>query len=400
MFKILLITIELPYPPTSGGRMKSWNMLKYLSQRHEVGLACPVKYGDKQITKMRGQIKLKEFIADRCEIPRTPKNLIKSYLHRIPLNVYRSKSQVVLENVAKVADQYQIILIDHYEAFQYIPQNYRGKVVFHAHNATYLMWERFAVTGSNALMRLVARLEAERVKAYEKNVCEHADMIFAAPNDIEMLSVLGVCKDKFRETYHLGDDSQLDLPSIRFDQTRKKILYVGTLNWEANIDGLLWFIKEVWPQIVQSDPSIVLDIVGGNPDTRIVAACEPHANIHLLGFVENLEDCFKDSRVFIAPLRFGSGIKVKVLNSMCRGLPIVTTSVGVEGIDIEHMKHSMVADDALAYATAVIRLMVDKVLWETIETNSRKLIVSKYTWKKVLGDLNQEIIQLCNDRTQ
>jgi glycosyltransferase involved in cell wall biosynthesis len=203
-----------------------------------------------------------------------------------------------------------------------------------------------------------------------------------------MLSRLGVAKDKFAETYHLGDDSQLDLPSIRFDDTQNKILYVGTLNWEANVDGLLWFLAEIWPKIQGQDPGISLDIVGGNPDPRIVAACQTLRGVQLLGFVDDLEECFSQSRVFIAPLRFGSGIKVKVLNSMCRGLPIVTTTVGVEGLDVVNFKHIVVADTAAEYAQSVLQLMSDKAAWETIEIYSRKLIASKYTWKKVLGDMN------------
>lgn len=374
--------------------MKSWNMIKYLSQVHEVGLACPIKYGDEKIQKMRDQIRLKDFIYATCEIPRTPANLLKSYLKNIPLNVYRSKADEVIDRVEAVSDAYEMIMIDHYEAFQYIPHDYQGKVIFHAHNATYLMWERFAVTGANVALRWVAKLEALRVSAYETRVCRRADLVFAAPNDIEMLSVLGVPKGKFLETYHLGDDSQLDLPAIKFENTKNKILYVGTLNWEANVDGLLWFLAEVWPLVQNHDASVTLDIVGGNPDQRIVEACKTIQGVSLLGFVDDLEECFSQARVFIAPLRFGSGIKVKVLNSMCRGLPIVTTTVGVEGLEVVNFKHIAVADGIEDQARAILQLMSDKDAWEIIEKNSRELIASKYTWKKVLGDMNDAMVQL------
>ena len=396
MSKILMITIELPYPPTSGGRMKSWNMLKFLSEKHEMGLACPIKYGDDKVEKMRSQLKLLDFCHAKCEIPRTSANLIKSYVQGVPLNVFRSGSHKLKEDVTAIAQKYDAILLDHYEGFQYIPQDFKGKIFFHAHNATYLMWERYAVSGSNLAVRLVAKMEAERVKKYEKNVCRKADLIFAAPNDIDMLAVTGVEKKKFRETYHLGDDSQLAFPSIEFKKTEKKILYVGTLNWEANIDGLLWFIQEIWPKVLQRDSEIKLDIVGGNPDERIVQACQLQNNIRLLGFVDDLEQCFVDSRVFIAPLRFGSGIKVKVLNSMCRGLPIVTTSVGAEGIAVKNMVHMVIADTVEGYFDGIIQLMNDMALWNKIEENSRKIVIEKYTWKKVLGAMNEEIIENMN----
>ena len=159
---------------------------------------------------------------------------------------------------------------------------------------------------------------------------------------------------------------------------------------------MLWFIQEVWPKVRQRDSEIKLDIVGGNPDERIVQACQLQNNIRLLGFVDDLEQCFVDSRVFIAPLRFGSGIKVKVLNSMCRGLPIVTTSVGAEGIAVKNMVHMVIADTVEGYFDGIIQLMNDVALWNKIEENSRKIVIEKYTWKKVLGAMNEEIIENMN----
>lgn len=392
--RLLMITIELPYPANSGGRMKSWNMLKALSQSYEVGLVSPLKYGSDLLTTFNEEISLTEFHYQAVEIPRNALNLAKSYVKAAPLNVYRSHSTELKKKVAKIASDYDIILLDHYESFQYLPENYLGQVILHTHNATYLMWERYANTGSSFAMRSACAVEARRVKSYERKAVNRADLVFASPNDIEHLVAIGGDRTKFRETYHLGDDSQLSLPQLNFCDTDETLLYVGTLSWEANIDGLIWFLKNVWPEVKSANPKLKFKIAGGNPDPRILAECENHTDVQLLGFVDDLEPLFRESRLFMAPLLFGSGIKVKVLNAMCRGLPTITTPVGAEGLAVIDMKHLSICSTADQMIMSIDQLLKNQTSWELLRDESRALIEAQYTWKKVLGYMIEQIDQL------
>lgn len=394
MHPLLMITIELPYPANSGGRIKSWNMLKFLGNHFDLSLVCPMKYGTDELEQFKSRSSLKYFYYDAVEVPRSGKNLLRSYTKCVPLNVYRSASERLKQTVQTIAHEYPIILLDHYESFQYLPEDYKGKVILHTHNATYLMWERYAQADGNIAIRAASAIEARRVKSYERLACNRADLVFASPNDIDNLAKLGCDRARFRETYHLGDDSQLALQTIRFENTERALLYVGTLNWEANVDGLLWFLDQVWPALKRKQPELRFDIVGGSPDQRIIDAAELLADVNLLGFVDDLEPLFQRSRLFIAPLRFGSGIKVKVLNTMCRGIPVITTSVGSEGIAAEHFKHLSITDDAESMEAAIVRLLDDSVLWQSIEHQSRELIRKNYTWKRVLGYMVDEISAL------
>lgn len=394
MTRMLMITIELPYPPTSGGRMKSWNMLQYMSQRMEVGLVCPLKYGREELTEFQKRVSLRQFLHEPVELERSGKNLAKSYFKGIPLNVYRSCSETLKRQVASIAHEYDVILLDHYESFQYLPVDFNGMVIFHTHNATYLMWERYATGDGFWAQRWASALEAVRVKRYERKVCERADLVFASPNDIDSLVAIGATRGKFRETYHLGDDSQLALPSLKFENTDNSLLYIGTLSWEANVDGLLWFFADVWPRLTAKNPELKMFVVGSKPDTRLLDAAKPYPAIEFMGFVNDLEPYFLQSRLFMAPLRFGSGIKVKVLNSMCRGLPIITTSVGAEGIAARHMEHLSITDNAQDMAASIEQLMQDRTAWERLEAGSRELVRQKYTWARVLGFMEAEILAL------
>jgi glycosyltransferase involved in cell wall biosynthesis len=194
-----------------------------------------------------------------------------------------------------------------------------------------------------------------------------------------------------RDTYHLGDDRQLDLPSLRFAETCKKLMYVGFLGWEANAQGLLWFIETVWPRLLARHPDLEFDIVGKGADARLEAAVAPHEGIRLLGFVDDLQSVYRDSRVSVAPLLFGSGMKVKVLDAMARGIPTVTTSVGAEGIAAENGQHLMIADEAIDMAGHIDRLLEDAALWNHLQYESRALVRDRYTWRQLFDAMHGEL---------
>jgi len=392
MKKLLFITPELPYPPQSGGKVKSLKLIQSLAERYEVTLACPLKLDDPtHVGEFSGVSPCERHIYEPVNVPRSASNLALSYLERRPLNVRRTFDQHLAERIASIAEEHDIIVLDHYEVYPYLPENYSGTVVYHSHNAYFKMWERFAKLPGNPAMRVAAMMEAYRVRRSESALAKRADLVFAAPNDAKELIDNGVDANKIRDTFHLGDDKQLDLPELNFDDTQKKLMYVGFLGWEPNVQGLLWFIAEVWPHLVQQHPDLKFDIVGKNPDSRLQEAAKQWEGITLTGYVADLQTVYKDSRVSVAPLLFGSGMKVKVLDAMARGMPTVTTSVGAEGIDIENGKHLLVADEPAEMAEAVLSVLEESRVWEALQENSRALIAERYTWRQLFNNMHRDI---------
>ncbi|MCU7834324.1 MAG: glycosyltransferase family 4 protein [gamma proteobacterium symbiont of Taylorina sp.] len=394
--KVLFLTAELPYPPVSGGKLKSWKLVEFLSKHYQLSVATILKENDEDhVHDFILACKLVNFYFASVKHPRNLNNLIISYCLAMPLNLYRTFSSYFKQKIKDNIHHYDLVICDHYEVFQYIPETYQGKIILHEHNAYFLMWERYAQDKHHSLSkRLVSFLEARRVKSYEKKSCMKADKIFASPNDIETLKSIGVHADKCRYTYHLGDDSQLKLAPIKFNNTSKSLLYIGSLGWEANIDGLLWFFEQIWPQLIKLHPDLIFTIIGKKPDQRLIDITRHENNIKFTGFVNDLEPYYQNHRIFVAPLRFGAGMKVKVLNAMCRGIPIVTTSVGSEGIVLENMHHIAIADDAENMILAINHLLRQADLWSHLQQNSRQLISEKYTWKSLFKDMKKEIDEL------
>lgn len=357
-----------------------------------MALACLLKNDDAQhVNEFLNTVKLSDFITEELDILRTPKNLILSNLQGIPLNLYRNKSELFKEKINAVIYEYDTIFCDHYVMFQYIPKDYNGRIVLHEHNCEYLIWKRYADVEKHLIKKLALLNQAYRIKKYEQEICEKATVILAAPNDIEELVKIGADKHKFLETYHLGDDSLLQKPDLDFDTTEKALLYIGTLSWEANVDGLIWFFSEIWPGIKQQHPDIRLYIVGKKPDVRLKEMAASDKQIILTGFVEDVEPYFQKARIFITPLRFGSGIKVKVVNALYRGIPCVTTSIGTEGLKVKDKEHIFCKDNPKEYINAVNTLLSDKVTWQKLSENSRKIAHQYYTWNYVLDNIKKAI---------
>ncbi|MCH2214723.1 MAG: glycosyltransferase family 4 protein [Flavobacteriales bacterium] len=391
--KILFLTTQLPYPPVSGGVIKTWNLVRHWSSSG-LKVICALKPGEEdQVDEFLSKVPQIDHFMVPFERKRTAFNLLKSYLFAPTLNVYRNFNIQIKRKTEEWAQDCDVIFVDHYEMGQYVPSTYKGKVILHEHNAEYVMWERLAEIEKNPFKKILIKLESNRIRKTEKAYSKRATLVLAAPNDIEELATIGVSKTKMTPTYHLGEDFLLDSPDVEFRETEKSLLFVGTLTWEANIDGLLWFLDNVYPQILGAHPNLKFYIIGKNPDPRLVSKVEKYPSVELTGFVKELEPYFKKARVFVIPLRFGSGIKVKLLNAMYRGIPVVTTPIGTEGLAVESGKDLFCTSKIGEQVSAISTLLDNEEVWNNLR-NSSRAIAKNYTWKKLLSDHDATIQSL------
>ncbi len=393
--KMLFLSPELPFPAHSGGKLKSLKLVEHFAKQFELTLACPLKLEDSQhLSQFRKEQQLKDMFTSPVVIERSLKNLLISHLKGIPLNVYRTESPEVKKQLKACNEEFDIIFVDHFEAAQYVPEHFQGQLVYHAHNTYHQMWLRFSEQDGFLPHRIAAGIEAQRVRRYETQLCNKVDLVFAAPNDIESLRSAGADQADFRTTYHLGDDQRLFSEDLEFSKTEESLVYVGYLGWEPNATGLVWFLSEVWPALSKARPALVLNIAGKNPDQRLQDLVSATPNVNLCGFVEDLETLFRSSRVNIAPLHFGSGMKVKVLDAMARGLPTVTAAVGAEGIAAIHGRHLAICDNAAMMCDEINQLLDNANYWQLLSDLSRQLVRDKYSWAALLEEKDAAIKQL------
>lgn len=392
--RIIHITIHLPYPSNHGASLfNSFKLFSYLNKNHDLYFACLLKGDDiKYKEDFINDTGIKNYYFEPLNIPRSGKNLAKSYLKGITINMFRSYSPSFAKKIESIADDYDVIVAEHYEAMQYVPKNFKGKVVFRTHNAEFLIWSRYAEVETDIIKKLVIYREAKRIKKWELKYVKQADLVLGGTNDNEIHEPdPEKRKLKFRDYLHIGEDDQIKIPIPDFDKLENSLVYVGTLTWEANIEGLIWFVEGCWFNLKEKFPELKLFIIGKNPDQRLVELATKYSDIVVTGFVVNLEEYFTRCKVNIIPLRFGSGMKVKTINGLCRGIPMVSTTIGAEGLKVEHGKDILITDDATIFANYVAALLEDKKRWRSIAEASKLTASKYYTWNGLYKILDENI---------
>lgn len=386
--RVLFLTTQLPYPPHSGGLVKSFRLVEFLASKCALTIVCALKGRDADsISELQKKLESALVLGVPVDKERSASQLIQSYKNGKTLNEWRNYSNELETLVQRNLSKTDIVVVDHYEMFQYIPAGCTIPVVLHTHNAEHLIWSRYADLLDNPLKKIAGHIEARRIRKAEAKACLKVRKVLAAPADLDTLSALipsGHAR-KFHRTFHLGNDAFLEGQPLEFSKTRQAIFFFGTLSWQANLDGLLWFIKSIWPALLKREPKLVFYIIGKNPPLELRQLAKEQKRIVFTGFVDDLDDYFTQCRVFINPVRFGSGIKVKMLDAMYRGMPTVSSSIGVESLSLKDGQEVMIADSVDEWVEKTCLLLHDEALWKTLSHNARTLARDHYRWEPMLA---------------
>ena len=397
--RVLLITPQFPLVADSGGLYKTKRLIEHLAVHYQLTIyslyAGPCGNGlDTARIQNRRERK-----------PRDVRSFLSSLMRKVPLSVYRNKFNEIGPEINELCAHADVILVDHFLSFQYVPRLYYGKTVYHAHNAEYVMWQKAAAVEHNLLKRALIMLEAHRVKDYELKICRNVRTILAAPNDENALIEASGKEDKrralsgkFVETYHLGPEPSGDNLSLfkkpsSADHTLR-ICFVGNLFWDANVDGIMWFLAKCWEKISDLLPQAELVVIGKGPE-QLLAKMAQYNKVSVLGFIEDVEPVLSTVDVFVCPLRFGSGMKVKNTLALYRGIPLVTTPVGAEGFQFENHQDAVIASDDAEMVDAIYMLANDYQLRLAIGQNGKLLADKKYNWAHVFAKIDEALSNGC-----
>ena len=343
MKKMLFITPKIPIPAVSGGFIGTYSSLKTLPKIFEVDVISFINDETESREKYTSELKklgIKNvYFVDYKVKNRSIPTIIKSMIQPLPLSVYRNKSSKMKNLVNKIAKNYDLIYADHWLTMQYIPKGFKGTKILKEHNAEYIMWKRLFQLEKNPIKKIYLFYELNKIKKYESMICNLADHVIVVTNDDkESLGKIGADKNKIKMLPSVVMDD-IKQRSLDFVSRENSIMYVGTLSWGANIDGLEYFIQNIYPKIKEKVSDIKFYIIGKNPPDILKSCAEKDSSIILTGFVEDLNDYYSKSKLFVVYLRYGSGIKIKVLDALSVGMPVITNDVGMEGIRTEGGLH-------------------------------------------------------------
>lgn len=362
---ILILTNKLPYPPRDGGSIATLNMLTGL---YDAGnqITClalntakhpfPVKMIPKEI---RESIR---FLGVDCDSSIRPFQMgINLLFSRDPYIANRFDIKAFRKELTSLLriNSFDIIQLEGPYPGQYldiIRRESNARVSLRAHNVEHLIWERKALHEKSPIKKWYLLNMAKRLKRYELGIASQADLLIPISKpDQSYFRQLGLNKPMLTipagfamENYHLTQ-----LPS------EPSLFFIGALDWLPNQEGLTWFIQKVFGLLISELPELKFHVAGRNAPAQFEKMLK-HPNIEYHGEVENAITFMQSYRVMVAPLLTGSGIRIKIIEAMALGRPVVTTTIGIEGIEINDTQIVAVEDDPYRFSNQVVNLLSDK----------------------------------------
>lgn len=404
--RILFLTQIVPYPPDAGPKVKTWHVLRYLVESgHEVTLLTYVRKEEEDNLPA-----LEALCHNVVAVPIQRSRLkdvgymLRSFLTRRPFLIERDDLPAMRAAVRQLlADgDFDVIHADQLSMVQFAfparhPQaNSSGRpaVIFDAHNAVWTIVERSLETASWLLKPVLWR-EAAALKSYEGQLIAACDHTMAV-TDIDQDALLQAAGS---QANHNNFKGRISVIPIAVDTTTlqpngrspdsKHIVTLGTLHYPPNADGIRWFAREVFPLVQEKISDARLTIIGKNPPADFIQLAEqqPEAVI-VTGYEPELDPFMEAAAVMVVPVRAGGGMRVRILEAFARGMPVVTTTVGLEGIQAEPGLEVLVEDEPQAFAAAVVELLRSREKQEALAINGRRLAEKRYDWQVVLQQMD------------
>ncbi|QHI69000.1 glycosyltransferase [Tichowtungia aerotolerans] len=382
--KILFLTLKLPHSEVVGGNRIVFQRIRYLAQQgHQVGL---VSYLSGETEK---QIEgLKEFVFDLHTIQQPNRNLLfrifHDYLwaHSRPALIWKLYSKAMMDEVANAVElqHYDLVIAEFSEMGQFLYKNpslSAVHTVISCHRCMTASYEKYQEM-EEVRWRLYCKSlpQLRGLRKYEFDMYRSADRILVLTP-----------QDRFTMQYYAPDLAVSVAPTgVDIEELQKHppvpkepiILMTGYMQDPANEDGVKWFVHHVWPALRDHHPEVKFYIVGADPSPRIKRLVAGDRRIIVTGKVKDLRPYRNRARVLVSPVRLGSGMRTKVLEAMAAGLPVVSTSLGMAGIEAQTGMNCFVADTPALFERSVDWLLTDRSLSARMAHAARKLIEEKY----------------------
>jgi polysaccharide biosynthesis protein PslH len=382
--KILFLTIKLPHSEVVGGNRIVFQRIRYLSgQGHQVGL---LSYTDGETEE---QIEsLNEFVANLQTVPLPHRNIALRIFHDYlgapsrPALIWKLYSKEMMKKVADAVEEYQydIVVAEFSEMGQFIYKNPALSAVhtiISCHRCMTASYEKYSeMEEVRWRLHYKSLPQLRGLRKYEFNMYLSADRILVLTP-----------QDRFTMQYYAPDlavsvsPTGVDIEKLQKHPPVPKepiILMTGYMQDPANEDGVKWFVNHVWKVLRDRHPEVKFYIVGADPSPRIKKMVADDRRIIVTGKVKDLRPYRNRSRVLVSPVRLGSGMRTKVLEAMASGLPVVSTSLGMAGIDAQTGVNCFVADTPELFERSVDWLLTDRALGARMAHTARKLIEEKY----------------------
>jgi len=391
--KLLFVSPFLPYPPVAGGHRQVWTWLTRLSRNHEIAFAG---FYERE-SEAANQVELSKHCAQTRLRLRKPTPHAYSSFAQVPRFAAEFFSDELAADVADLTASFRpdVVQFLHTNVAQYRRFTNGAASVVTALDIAFVAHRR-RIAAAAGIERLQARAEWLRMLRHETAAFARADHVIAV-SDHDAGLVRAVARHDRVTAVPPGVNRDQLAPRTRAPEPGR-LLYVGHMEHYPNLDGLLYLYREVWPHLRHVYPHVKLIVAGGGTREELARAAadtlarmDRDPSIEIAGFVPDLAAEMDRCVALAAPLRLGSGVRNKVVEAMAAGLPVVTTTLGAEGIAVEPGRHLLLADDPEAFAAELVRLLRDPRLQADLSNAGRELAARDHDNDAIIARLEMAL---------
>jgi len=397
--KILFICHRIPHPPDKGDKIRSYNILRYLVKKHDVYLAFIID----EKKDGRSLEDLSRMVKGLCfdKVHPLPRKILSSlaFIHSKPISAFFFYSRKIQKWIDDLLARSEIdaVLCSSSPTAEYLfrSRHYGSKLkqiscTIDLIDVDSYKWEQYA-QGSKGLMRIVYSLEARYLRKYEEKIAARFNQILLTTPSEQALFLKRIPATNTKVVVngvnfeYFSNSSQF---AIETNGPGPVLAFVGAMDYYPNVDGVSWFVQDIYPMIQEVYPNITFYIVGSHPSTTVRRLAQARHGVEVTGYVEDIRPYLAGANVCVVPLHIARGVQNKVLEAMAMGKALVCTPQALEGIDAEPGKHVLTAVDADAFASAVIRLLSDKDQISEMGLRARMFVEEHYSWQSNLALLD------------
>jgi glycosyltransferase involved in cell wall biosynthesis len=397
--RILWVKAGKLLPPDTGGRLRSYHLLRQLARSHDVLVLTyyegqrDAEYESQMRAAFAGAISLR---TGRGSLTARVMDYARHLWSDAPFSVYRYGKAPVRQRVVRIlaGSGVDVAVCDFLAPSLNFPLRSAVPLVLFQHNVESLLWQRRAATERRLLWRAVYSREAARMREYEARALRRFDRVIAV-SEVDKAEFSAMAPGVTVDVVPTGVDVQaFDRPLSMVDST-DTVVFVGSMDWEPNVDGVEWFCHEVWPLVLRHRPGSRFQIVGRRPGRRIRALASE--TVEVVGDVSSVVPYLHRAAVSVVPLLSGGGTRLKILEAFAARCAVVSTTVGAEGLPVQDGRDILLRDDASEFAAAVVALLQDSDYRRRVGEAARAT-AERFDWSVVVRYFEAALSATCGTR--
>ncbi len=382
-----MITPYVPYPPSSGGQIRTYNLLKYLSKNHQITLICLYKNNQEknyyqELKKYCQEI----YFCQRPTKPWTINNIIKTIFSLKPFLVIRNFSNEAKNKIEELLkkNQYDVIHAETFYVMPHIPKT-KIPIVLVEQTIEYNVYRHF-VKNLPLFFRLIGYFDIDiiKLKYWEKYYWKKADLVISVSKSDEKIIKKEISYLNTDIVPNCAGDEMIIKKLNKKSFKKINILFQGNFYWLQNVEAANYIINKIYPKIKKNFTNINLIIAGQN--TKKIDYQKQLKNLNIIEINEKnfnlVKKIYQKSHLFISPIFGPGGTRLKILAAMASGIPVISTKTGIEGLDLEDNKNVLIANNSKKFIEKINLIINNKNLYEEIRRKAYQLILEKYSWKK------------------